>query len=124
MPALRAKSISGLSSARAREYTVSAVPCEEIAQKTDENALQKDEAAEESNTLNNESENKAMNAVIKVEGMMCPNCEARVKNACEAVEGVTLVVASHTDGTVTLEMSKDVSDECRAAITAAGYDVV
>ena len=96
---------------------ISAVPCEEITPKAAENT-------EEKNIISNESENKMMNAVIKVEGMMCPHCEARVKKACESVEGVTVAVASHTEGTVTLEMTKDVSDECRAVITAAGYDVV
>ena len=65
-----------------------------------------------------------MNAVIKVDGMMCPHCEARVKKACEAVEGVILATPSHTEGTVTLEMTRDAVEECKAAITSAGYDVV
>jgi Cu2+-exporting ATPase len=65
-----------------------------------------------------------MNVVIKVDGMMCPHCEARVKKACEAVDGVVLATPSHAEGTVTLEMTKDARTECEAAIRDAGYEVV
>ena len=73
---------------------------------------------------NEVKENKTMTAVIKVDGMMCPHCEARVKKACESLEGVILATPSHTEGTVTLEMSADVTEACKSAITDAGYDVV
>ena len=73
---------------------------------------------------NNEKDNDIMNTVIKVEGMMCPHCEARVKKVCEAIDGVVSAVASHTDGTVTLEMTRDARGECEKAIADAGYDVV
>ena len=65
-----------------------------------------------------------MTVTIKVEGMMCPHCEARVKKACESVEGVSLATPSHTEGTVVVVMTDDVSDKCRKAIADAGYDVV
>ncbi len=70
-------------------------------------------------TKNEEKEN--MTAVIKVDGMMCPHCEARVKAACEGVDGVVSATASHTDGTVTVESATDVREKCIAAIVAAGY---
>ncbi len=70
------------------------------------------------------TEENNMTIVIKVDGMMCPHCEARVKKACEAVEGVISAVASHTEGTVTVKASADVRKELEAAITDAGYDVV
>lgn len=86
------------------------------------------EAAEdgvsELNTEPNEKEKNTMTKIIKVDGMMCPHCEARVKKACEAVEGVILATPSHQDGTVTVEMNADVVEACAAAITEAGYDVV
>jgi Cu2+-exporting ATPase len=92
------------------------IPCEENVEDT---------VKTEEKCINcKEKENDIMNAVIKVDGMMCPHCEARVKKACEAVDGVISAVASHTDGTVTLEMSQDVRAECENAITSAGYDVV
>ena len=69
-------------------------------------------------------ENEKMTATIKVDGMMCPHCEARVKKACESVEGVVSATPSHVEGTVTVEMTADVTDACKQAITDAGYDIV
>ena len=83
-----------------------------------------EEKTEENGTVVEEKENKSMNAVIKIDGMMCPHCEARVKKACEAVEGVTLATPSHVEGTVTLEMLCDAVAECEAAIVNAGYEIV
>ena len=100
-----------------KKIAVSAAPCEE---KTDIRA----ETDEKNSIEKTETENNSMTTVINVDGMMCPHCEARVKKACEAVEGVLLATPSHTEGTVTLEMTSDVSAQCREAITAAGYDVV
>ena len=74
--------------------------------------------------INEVKENETMTAVIKVDGMMCPHCEARVKKACESIEGVMLATPSHTEGTVTIEMTADVTEACKSAITDAGYDVV
>ena len=65
-----------------------------------------------------------MNVTIKVDGMMCPHCEARVKKACETIEGVVSATPSHEKGSVELVLAKDVTDACRAAITDAGYDVI
>ncbi len=71
-----------------------------------------------------EKEIKTMVKVMNVEGMMCPHCEMHVKNALEAIDGVTQAVANHNDGTVTVTLSKDVSDEVLSeAVTKAGYVV-
>ena len=77
------------------------------------------------NTTENTIDNKenSMTVIINVEGMMCPHCEARVKKVCEAIDGVTLATASHKDGTVTVEMTLEVTDKCKSAIVDAGYDV-
>ncbi len=73
----------------------------------------------------NKKEAKTMEKVMKVEGMMCPRCEAHVKTAVEAVDGVTAAVADHKSGTVTVTLSKAVDDATlAAAITAAGYTVL
>ncbi|MBR2343554.1 MAG: heavy metal translocating P-type ATPase [Clostridia bacterium] len=69
-------------------------------------------------------ETKQMTEIIRVSGMMCPHCEARVKAAAEAVEGVVSATPSHKDGTVTVSLTDGASvDAIKAAITAAGYDV-
>ena len=73
---------------------------------------------------NEEKEKDEMTVTIKVEGMMCPHCEARVKKACEGVSGVVSATPSHESGTVELLLTEDVSEACKQAITDAGYDVV
>lgn len=70
-----------------------------------------------------QKENKNMTVTIKVDGMMCPHCEARVKKVCEEIDGVISAAPSHERGEVILEMTKDVTDSCKAAITDAGYEV-
>ena len=74
--------------------------------------------------INEAKESENMTVIIKVDGMMCPHCEARVKKACEACEGVTLATPSHTEGTVVIEMTSDATDACKKAIADAGYDIV
>ncbi len=70
-------------------------------------------------------ETKIMEKVIKIEGMMCPHCENRVKQLLEETEGIETALCSHTEGTATLTLSKDVSDDIIAKIiTDAGYKVI
>ena len=52
-----------------------------------------------------------MKKTINIEGMMCIHCEARVKKALEAVEGVTEAVVSHEAGTAIVEMAQDIDNE-------------
>ena len=69
-------------------------------------------------------ENKKMSKVFKGSGMMCPHCEAHVKSALEAIDGVESAVASHKEGSVTVTLSKEVSDTViKDAIVKAGYTV-
>ena len=76
------------------------------------------------NENKNVTENEKMTKVFVVEGMMCPHCEARVKKVTEAIDGVTSATAIHLDGTLTVEMTRDASDEIRAALDEAGYPVI
>ena len=48
---------------------------------------------------------------IKIEGMMCGHCEAHVKKALEALDGVEMAEVSHESGTAIVTLSADVSDE-------------
>ena len=65
-----------------------------------------------------------MTRTLKVEGMMCMHCEARVKKALEAIPGVENAVADHTAGTVAVTLNGAVADETlRAAVEAQGYQV-
>ena len=59
-------------------------------------------------------------AVIKVKGMMCHNCERHVKEALEALPGVESAEADFQTGLVTVHGSPAES-EMKRAIQAAGY---
>jgi len=66
-----------------------------------------------------------MKTVLKVEGMMCPRCEAHVKKALERIEGVAEAIASHEAGTVTVTLSSPVEAAVlKLAIEEEGYQVV
>ena len=65
-----------------------------------------------------------MTKTMIIEGMMCPHCEARVKKALEAIDGVESAVPSHTAGTAVVTLSKDVADEVlKNAVEAQDYPV-
>ena len=59
----------------------------------------------------NDKEEELMEKTIKVEGMMCMHCEATVKKALEALDGVESAACSHEAGTAVVQLSKDVADE-------------
>ncbi len=68
-----------------------------------------------------EKENHEMK--IKVNGMMCAHCEAHVKKALEAIDGIESATASHEENMVTITTSKDVDEALiKEAITEAGYE--
>ena len=68
-----------------------------------------------------EKENREMK--IKVNGMMCAHCEAHVKKALEAIDGIESAVASHEANLVTITKSGDVDEALiRDAVTEAGYE--
>ncbi|MBE7005115.1 MAG: heavy metal translocating P-type ATPase [Ruminococcaceae bacterium] len=62
---------------------------------------------------------------LDVEGMMCQHCEARVKKALEAVEGVVSATASHESNTAVVETNGSVAPESlKAAVEAQDYKVL
>lgn len=66
-----------------------------------------------------------MKKTLKVEGMMCPNCERHVKKALEALSGVEEAVADFKQGTAVVTLSAEVSDETlKATVEAEGYKVL
>ena len=65
-----------------------------------------------------------MEMEFKVEGMMCGGCENRVQNALKAIDGVETVVASHTKGTVTVTLNKEMDKNViKEKIEDMGYEV-
>ena len=80
-------------------------------------------AAPDNNTIN-EREEKLMQKTMKIEGMMCPHCEAAVKKALEALEGVEAAEVSHEAGTAIVSMSAEVADAAlKEAVEAKDYKV-
>ncbi len=72
-----------------------------------------------------EKEKKSMKKTMKIEGMMCGHCEARVKKSLEALEGVESAVVSHENGTAEVALSAEVPDEAlRKAVEDQDYRVV
>ena len=71
----------------------------------------------------NKEDNK-MTRTMKIEGMMCAHCEARVKKALEEIPGVERAEVSHTAGTAVVTLS-GVSDETlKAAVEKQDYKVL
>ena len=61
---------------------------------------------------------------MKIEGMMCGHCEARVKQTLEAIDGVAKADVSHEKGTAVVTLNGEVTtDTLRQAVEAQGYKV-
>ncbi len=70
-------------------------------------------------------EDVKMVKTIKIEGMMCPHCEARVRDALEAVAGAGMADVSHTRGDAVVTLGDGISvDSLIKAIEGAGYKVI
>jgi len=66
-----------------------------------------------------------MEKTMKIEGMMCPHCEATVKKALEELEGVMSATVSHEAGTAVLTLQKEVPDDVlKKTVEDKGYTVV
>ena len=73
----------------------------------------------------NLKESKVMTKTMKIEGMMCGHCEATVKKALEAIEGVNSAEVSHEAGTAVVELSEEVQDEVlQKAVEDKDYKVL
>ena len=70
-------------------------------------------------------EDQVMKKTMKIEGMMCPHCEARVKKTLEDMVQVTEAVVSHAEGTAVVELSENVdNDVLKKVIEDQGYRVL
>ena len=65
-----------------------------------------------------------MEKTLKITGMMCGHCEARVKKALEAVEGVAEAKVSHESGTAEVILESEVVDDVlKKAVEDQDYKV-
>ena len=87
----------------------------------------KNTSTEENETANetiNEKEIKEMTVTLKIEGMMCPHCEARVKSVLEAIPGVREAVVSHKEDRAEVHGEALDREVLVKAVCDAGYTVV
>ena len=72
----------------------------------------------------NKKEKNTMTTTLKINGMMCPHCEATVKTALESIDCVTSAEVSHESGTAVVTLSKEVSEDVlKKAVVDKGYTV-
>jgi len=86
------------------------------------------EMADEGSAIKNnekKEEETTMEKTMKIEGMMCGHCEAAVKKALEALDGVEEAIVSHEAGTAVVKMSHEVADDVLTkAVEDKDYKVV
>lgn len=88
----------------------------------------KDKAGKQNSTyipvIAEEKEN-SMEKTMKIEGMMCGHCEARVKKCLEALPEVITAMVSHENGTAVVTLNAQISDEVLTqAVEAQDYTVI
>ena len=72
-----------------------------------------------------EKESQKMKKTMKIEGMMCGHCEARVKKVLESLSEVAEAIVSHTDGKAVITLTEDISNEkLTQIIEAQDYKVI
>lgn len=74
---------------------------------------------------NTKKEKKQMKTTIKIQGMMCPHCEARVRDVLSALAGVSSAEVSHeNDVAVVTHNESCTAEQMTKAVTDAGYKVI
>ena len=72
-----------------------------------------------------ERKHRTMTKTMKIDGMMCGHCEARVRKALEALPQVALAEVSHAQGTAVVTLSAPVDDAAlKQAVEAQDYKVL
>ena len=96
--------------------------------KLHDSSKDKKKCKEEKNNNNERQSNREdlkMTKTMKINGMMCGHCEARVKKTLEALEQVTEAVVSHETGTAVVTLNAEIAnDELKKVIEEQGYEVV
>lgn len=66
-----------------------------------------------------------MEKTMKIEGMMCGHCEARVKKVLEALPEVEAAAVSHENNSAVVTLNAPLADEVlKNAVEEQGYDVI
>ena len=96
--------------------------------KIEGNAFQRENASDNNNACDDAcamKEDNTMEKTMKIEGMMCQHCEARVKKTLEDMAQVTEAVVSHVEGTAVVKLAEAVeNDVLKKIIEDQGYKVL
>ena len=77
------------------------------------------------NFKDKKKEKKKMEITMKIEGMMCMHCEARVKKVLEGIDGVSEAIVSHEKDQAIVKMTREIPfEELKAIIENEGYKVI
>lgn len=118
--------------AKASEEEVLQMTEGEEAQEAEEGKTAEKEADGEAETKkrnmgkpDKETEETKMEKTMKIEGMMCGHCEARVKKCLEALPQVTEAVVSHESGSAVVKLNGEIADEAlQKAVEEQDYKVL
>ena len=93
-----------------------------IVQMQETNAIKQTNQTKEN--TNRKGDTTTMTKTMKIEGMMCGHCEARVKKTLEAIEGVETAEVSHETGTAVVTLTQELDNEVlKEAVEAQDYTV-
>ncbi len=73
-----------------------------------------------------EKEEKTMTVTMKIQGMMCPHCEARVRDTLNSLDCVEFAEVSHERDEAIVHMAAGCTDTelLKSAVEGAGYKVI
>ena len=84
----------------------------------------RDSSKDRKNKVNRKPAAKSTDKTLRIEGMMCAHCEARVKKALEALPEVIQATVSHEAGTAVVQLKAPVSDDVlKKAVEDQDYTV-
>ena len=77
------------------------------------------------NKIKHLREKKTMEKTMKIEGMMCMHCEARVKKCLEELDGVMEAIVSHENNSAIVKLLNDIPDDLlKKTVEEQGYKVI
>ena len=84
----------------------------------------RDASKDRKNKVNRKPAAKSTDKTLRIEGMMCAHCEARVKKALEALPEVAQATVSHEAGTAVVKLKTPISDDIlKKAVEDQDYTV-
>lgn len=71
-----------------------------------------------------EKQKMDITTTLKIEGMMCPHCEARVKSVLEGIDGVISANVNYQNGNAIVVTKKEIYETLKLEVEQAGYKII